>query len=308
MNDGQNREPPRAERRPLEITAHGETWSDDYAWIRADDWRTVLADAAALPAHIRALLEAENAYAEAILSPTLDLQRELKAEMRARIKEDDSEPPAPDGPWSYYSRFREGGQHRLACRKPRDGGEEQVLIDGDALAVGKTFFDLGPTARSPDHRLIAWSFDDKGSEMYALKVRDAETGADLQDFVPNTTGEAIFTHDGDGFLYILQDESHRPWRVMLHRLGRPVADDALVYEEMDLGWFLSLNATRLGRRAFIAIHGHDATETRVIDLAAPDAPPRLVVRRRPGLRTIRWTTATSSISAPTAAARATSAS
>ena len=276
--------PPRAARRPVELTAHGQHWTDDYAWIRADNWREVLADASTLPADIRALLEAENAYAEAMLHQTLDLQRKLKAEMRARIKEDDSEPPAPDGPWSYYSRFREGGQHRLVCRKPRDGGEEQVLLDGDALAAGKAFFDLGSTARSRDHRRLAWSFDDRGSEMYALRVRDTATGADLPDLVPNTTGEAIFTGDGGGFLYILQDENHRPWRVMLHRLGQPVDDDALIYEEKDHGWFLSLHATRLGRRAFISIHGHDATESLVVDLEAPEAPPRLLVPRRPGLR------------------------
>ena len=275
---------PQAERRPTQVTAQGETWTDDYAWLRAENWREVLADGTKLPADIRAHLEAENAYAEAWLAPTLGLQRELKAEMRARLKEDDSEPPAPDGAWSYYSRFREGGQHRLVCRIPREGGAEQVLIDGDALAAGKAFFDLGGAARTRDHSRLAWSSDDKGSELYEIRVRDLASGEDLADLVAHTTGEAVWTRDGSAFLYILQDENHRPWRVMLHRLGSPVTEDKLVYEEKDLGWFLSLSPTRLGKRAFLSIHGHDATETRIVDLDAPEAPPRLMVERRPGLR------------------------
>jgi oligopeptidase B len=276
--------PPRAAARAIEIHAHGRTWSDDYAWIRADNWREVLADPSALPAEIRALLEAENAYAEAMLAPTREFQGELKREMRARLKEDDREPPTPDGPWSYYSRFRQGGQHRLYCRTPRDGGDEAILIDGDARAAGKSFFQLGGVRHSPDHRLIAWSADDKGSEMHVLGVVDLLSGTDLADRIENTTGAAVWTRDSRGLLYVLQDENHRPWRVMLHRLGGPVSDDVLVYEESDPAWFLSIGSTRLGRRAFISVHGHDATETRVVDLDKPTAAPLLMAARRPGLR------------------------
>ena len=82
--------------------------------MRADNWREVLRDPSRLPADIRTLLEAENAYADAVLAPKLSLQKELKREMRARLKEDDSEPPQVDGPWAYYSRFRPGGQRRIA--------------------------------------------------------------------------------------------------------------------------------------------------------------------------------------------------
>ena len=84
--------------------------------------------------------------------------------MRARLKEDDSEPPQVDGPWAYYSRFRRGGQRRIYCRKPREGGPETVLIDGDARAEGKAFFHLAAARHSPDHSKFAWSSDDLGSE------------------------------------------------------------------------------------------------------------------------------------------------
>ena len=160
--------PPRAEARPVTLSAHGLSWTDDYAWMRADNWREVLRDPSRLPADIRALLEAENAYADAVLAPTLGLQKELKREMRARLKEDDSEPPQVDGPWAYYSRFRPGGQRRIYCRKPREGGAETVLIDGDSRAEGRAFFHLAGARHSPDHSKFAWSSDDLGSEMLTI--------------------------------------------------------------------------------------------------------------------------------------------
>ena len=275
---------PRAEIRPREVGAQGETWRDDYAWIRAENWREVLRDPSALPPEIRALLEAENAYAEEILGPTLPLQGRLVREMRARLREDDSEPPAPDGPFSYYSRFRHGGQHRIYCRRPRAGGKEIVLLDGDARAAGNAFFHLGGARHSPDHLKFAWSADSKGSEMYAIGVRDTAAEVDLGDRVEDAGAEIVWTRDSSAFLYILQDESHRPFRVMLHRLGSVADADVCIYEEADPAWFLALSPTRWGRRAFILVHGHDSSETHVVDLETPLLPPRLIAPRRPGLR------------------------
>ena len=277
-------QPPRAEIRPREVHAQGETWRDDYAWIRAENWREVLRDPAALPTEIRTLLEAENVYADEILAPILPLHRRLVREMRARLREDDSEPPAPDGPWSYYSRFRHGGQHRIYCRRPRAGGRETVLIDGDARAAGDGFFQLAGARHSPDHRKFAWSADHQGSEMYAIAVRDIEAETDLDDRVENAAAEIVWTRDSSAFLYILQDESHRPFRVMLHRLGADAGADACVFEEADPAWFLALAPTRWGRRAFILVHGHDSSEARVVDLERPLPPPRLIAPRRRGLR------------------------
>src|SRR5271165_5746486 len=53
-------EPPRADIRPSTLSAHGLTWTDDYAWIRAENWREVLRDPGRLPGDVRTLLEAEN--------------------------------------------------------------------------------------------------------------------------------------------------------------------------------------------------------------------------------------------------------
>jgi oligopeptidase B len=276
-------QPPRAEIRPSTHSAHGLTWDDGYAWIRAGNWRDVLRDPSRLPDDIRALLEAENAYAAALLAPTADLQKELVREMRARLKEDDSEPPQVDGPYAYYSRYRPGGQHRFYCRLPREGGDEIVLIDGDARAKGLAFFHVASAAHSPDHAKFAWSADDLGSEILTIRVRDIERGEDLADRVINATGDIVWTRDSTAFLYVEQDEDHRPFRVMLHRLGTPQGDDVEVFAEPDPAWFIGVQPTRLGRSALVSVHGHDGSETHVVDLDAPAAKPMLVAPRRSGL-------------------------
>src|ERR1700720_4339782 len=140
---------------------------------------------------VRAYLQAENDYCERSLADTKDLQETLFGEMRGRIKEDDSSVPDPDGRYAYYVRYRKEGQHQLLCRKPRNSShalsteaadvklEEQLLLDGDALAHGKAFFRLGATRHSPDHRLLAWLADEAGSETRARAYRLGPSRVDL---------------------------------------------------------------------------------------------------------------------------------
>src|SRR3990170_2391930 len=117
-----------------------------------------------LEPEIRSYLEAENAYTKASMAGTEPLQEALFAEMKGRIKEDDVGVPAPDGAFAYYTRFVIGGQHPLFCRKARDGGEEQILLDGNALAKPHAYFHIASVIHSPDHSLVAYAVDTKGSE------------------------------------------------------------------------------------------------------------------------------------------------
>src|SRR5215831_14900542 len=103
--------PPRIEKRRVDKTVHGVTLSDDFAWLRASNWQEVLCEPDALPHSIRAVIEAENAYALEVLAPAATLCAALVKEMRGRIKEDDSEVPNEDGPWCYVARHNRGAQH-----------------------------------------------------------------------------------------------------------------------------------------------------------------------------------------------------
>ena len=151
---------------------HGIERVDNYAWLRAENWQEVMRDPASLGADIRAYLEAENAYTAHAMADTEALQESLFKEMKGRIKEDDSTVPAPDGAFAYFTSYVTGGQHPRICRQPREGGEPTVLLDGDAVAAGKPFFSLGAVVWSHDHRLLAYAFDDKGSEFFKIKLRD----------------------------------------------------------------------------------------------------------------------------------------
>ncbi len=270
--------------RPSSRMVHGVRIEDAYGWIRAENWREVLQDPDTLPADIRDLLERENGHADAVMAPTLALQQRLVGEMRGRMEEEEADVPVPDGPFSYYSRYREGGQHELVCRIPRDGGPEQLLLDGDALAEGRDFFEIGDAQPSSGHDLLAWSADETGSELHTIRVRDLATGQDAPDAVHDAEGSAVWTADDSAFFYVRLDENHRESSVWLHRRGDDPADDRCIYDEPDPTWFVSVGRSRSGRFAVISISGHDASEARVIERDAPLAEPRLVAARSPGLR------------------------
>jgi oligopeptidase B len=275
---------PVAPRRPHSFTTHGITVVDDYAWLKDPDWQEVLREPDVLDADIRGYLEAENDYTESLLGHTADLQKTLVAEMRGRIKEDDSSVPAADGPYAYMRKFREGGEHEMFGRMPRDGGDVEIVLDGDQLAAAHEYFKFGGSRHSPDHRLVAWSADIKGSEYFSIRVRDWADRADLDDLVEETDGGVVWSADAKAFFYVKRDENHRPLQVWRHRLGTPQADDALVYEEEDTGWFIHIHESSSGRFCVIAGGDHETSEQRLIDLESPDAPPRLVAVREEGVQ------------------------
>ena len=275
---------PVAPRRPHSFTRHGITVTDDYAWLKDENWQGVLRDPNALDKDIRNYLEAENDYAESLLGHTAPLQKTLVAEMRGRIKEDDSSVPSPDGPFAYLRKFREGGQHELFGRMPRDGGESEVILDGDQLAANEQYFRFGGARHSPDHALEAWSADVKGSEYFTIRVRDWASGKDLDDRVEETDGAVVWSTDARSFFYVKLDDNHRPMQVWRHRLGTPQADDTLIHEEHDPGWFTHIHESSSGRFCVIAGGDHETSEQRLIDLADPDYPPRLIAAREKGVQ------------------------
>ncbi len=283
-------EPPKADKRPIATTHHGVTISDDYAWLRASNWQDVMRDPTALDPAIRAHLEAENAWTEAALGDTKALQETLFAEMKGRIKEDDQSVPAPDGPWLYNARYITGGQYPLIVRSPRAAGtgasdahphpREQIMIDGNKEAEGQSYWQLGSTSHSPDHKWLAYAVDDKGSELFTLKIRDLETGTDLPDSIPNTRGGVWATDDT--LFYVRLDDNHRPLTVWRHIRGTDASADVMVYEEKDVGFYVGVGKTQSGRFVTIDVHDHQTNEAYLIDTEEPLSPPRLIAKRRFG--------------------------
>lgn len=274
--------PPRAAQHPTTHQVHGVEISDPYAWLRADNWQEVMRDAAVLAPDIREYLEAENAYREKVMADTAKLQDELYKEMRGRIKEDDSSVPSPDGAYAYYVRFRDGGQYPLYCRTAREGGPEELLLDGDAMGDGKAYFSLAAASQSPDHRLLAYGVDETGSEFYTLKVRDLSTGRDLPDIITETSSGGVWSADGRYIFYVRLDPNHRPRWVYCHELGTASDTDRLVYEEQDPSYFLGIGKTQDEQFILISAHEHQTSEVRLIPAARPLDAPRLLIARETG--------------------------
>ncbi|MBZ9977866.1 S9 family peptidase [Mesorhizobium sp. BR-1-1-10] len=275
---------PAPEKRPVSDTHHGITRTDEYAWLRADNWQEMFRDPSLLDPGIRAELEAENAYQSTLMADTSDLQKQLFKEMKGRIKEDDSSVPMKDGPYAYGSSFKLGGEQPRYFRTPRGGGPEQILLDGDAEAEGKAYFRLGGVDHSADHSKLLWAFDDKGSEFYTLRVRDLADGKELADQIQATGGSGVWDAGNDGFFYTRLDPNHRPSKVLFHALGQAPENDRLIYEETDPGFFMNVDGTRNNQWIMIGINDHETSEYRLLSASDPFAKPKLVSARETGLQ------------------------
>ena len=274
--------PPTAERRPVFCVQHRVELVDEYAWLRADNWQEVMRDPSLLAPEIRSYLEAENAFTAEVLSDTLALQDTLFAEMKARIKEDDSSVPAPDGAFEYFTSYVTGGQYPRVCRRPRGGGPDALLLDGNQEAAGHAYWQLGSVAHSPDHKLLAYGVDEKGSELFTIRIRDLATGTDLADVIADTRSAVVWARDGRTLFYVRLDDNQRPLYVYRHRIGTAASEDVLVYEEKDHGFYVGVGQTQSGQFIIIDAHDHQTNEAYLIDAERPESAARLIAPRQHG--------------------------
>jgi oligopeptidase B len=250
--------PPVAAKKPHSVTHHGVTITDDYAWLRDPGYPKVT------DPEVLGYLEAENAYHGAVIAPLAPLVETLFTEMRARIKEDDATVPQKDGDWLYWTDHEVGGSYRRWWRRPIAGGEHQLILDEPALAAGKEYFRLGALAVSNGGGLLAYAYDDNGSERFALRVKDLATGEHLPDAIEGTLSEIVWTADDSGFLYGLANDQWRTDNARLHRLGTPVEQDVELYHEADEGYRVAVGETSSRRYLVIATGDHVTSEVRLI--------------------------------------------
>ncbi len=264
-------QPPVAERRPHDVVSPHETRNDPYYWMR-DDTRS--------RRDVLDYLARENAYTEAMLGPAKPLEDKLFAEMRGRVKEDDSTVPYFDrGSW-YYVRYETGKQYPIHARKPRTlEGTEEILLDGNALAKGHAFYAIGDYAVSPNGKLIAWTEDAVGRNQYVLRVKNLETGALLPDTATNISPSVEWANDDKTVFYVGKDPvSLREDRVFRHVLG---ASQELVHHETDASYYVDVSVSKSRRYVMIEMSSTTNAEVRLIDADKPAAAPRIFLARSP---------------------------
>jgi oligopeptidase B len=278
--------PPAPRRVPYERTFHGDTVIDEYAWLGdTKDPETI------------AYLEAENAYTEAMTVGQAGLRDAIFAEIKARTQETDLSVPNRKGGWWYYARTVEGLQYPVYCRRavrPADAGPpisedgspldgEEVLLDGNELAGGETFFAMGTYDVSPDGRLLAYSTDFSGGERFTLKVKNLVTGQTAADEIPDTFYGSAWSRDGSALFYVTVDDAWRPYRVWRHAVGTPAAEDVIVYEEADEKFWVGVGLTRSERYLLITTASKLTSEAWLLDASRPEGELRVVTPRRPGV-------------------------
>ena len=250
--------PPTAKRIPKTDTLHGDTRTDEYFWMRDKSDPDVLA-----------YLEAENAYCDAALAETKDLQETLYLEMKGRLQETDLSVPSRLGDYFYYSRTEEGKQYPIRCRKhgSMDAAEE-ITLDLNALAEGHSYLGLGAYTVSDDTHLLAYSLDVTGFREYTLYVKDLRTGALLPDRVEKT-GSVSWAADNQTLFYTVEDDAKRDYRLYKHTLGQ--TDDTLVYEETDALYRLGAGRSRSKTYLFLISESSTTTEVRYLKADTPEA-------------------------------------
>jgi oligopeptidase B len=252
---------PTATRRDHALEAHGKTRNDPYYWMRDRENEELLA-----------YLHAENAWKEASLAHVEGLRTQLFDEITGRIKQDDSSVPYRLDGYMVYRRYIEGGEYPIYARRPGSmDGIEQVLVDGNARAVGKDYFASREPEVSSDDAVAAWAEDHVGRRIYTLFFKDLATGELLPDRIHKVTGNMAWAMDGKTLFYARQDEETlRSHRIYKHVLGTDPADDALVFEETDDTFSAYVWRTKDKKFLIIGSFQTISAEMRILDATTPD--------------------------------------
>src|SRR5215468_5157168 len=230
---GQPDVPPIAPRRPSVRNLHGTTETDDYAWMR-DRGQPALGE----------YLAAERAYYDAHAAHLAGLTGRLAAESAGRIPDraDDSVGWPLSG-FIYRTRTPQGSENLQFLRSRSGESSEELLLDENIVGARTGYVDIGARQPSPDGRLLAWSADLSGAEIYRLRIRDLATGEDLADDIERSYVEVAWSADSRYLFYLVPDELNRPFEVWRHRVGTPGSgDDVLVYREDDERYDLTMHA------------------------------------------------------------------
>lgn len=252
---------PVAQKISVELEKHSDIRTDEYYWLnqREDD-------------KVLDYLRDENAWLEEGLAHTQDLQAKLFAEIKARIKEDDSSVPYFKNGYWYYVRFETGKEHPVYCRK-KDllTADEEIILDANAEAKQHKYYQIGGLSISPDNRWLAYGEDTLSRRLYSVRVKNLITGEILPDLIPNTTGGVAWANDNATFFYTIKDETLRPAKVLKHRLNDPSSQDEEVYVETDLAFTCHAYRSKSGDFVMIGCGSSVSNEYHYLSANTPDA-------------------------------------
>lgn len=255
------------------LETHGDRREDFYYWLNNRENPEVIS-----------YLNAENAYAEEMMKDTEALQQHLFEEMKARYKMDDESLPYFFNGYWYIVKYEEGKEYPIFTRRKNTMEHaEEIILDANVQAEGKSFYEIGSMAVSPGNTLASFSEDTVGRRIYSIKIKNLETGEILADEIPNTTGKAVWADDNQHIFYIKKDKNLRAYKVYRHRLGTKASDDVLIFHEKDETFDVNVFRTKSQKYIFIASSSTLSDEHRFIPAGDIDADWKIIHPRTDGL-------------------------
>lgn len=254
-------DPPSAKTIPVTLQEHGRSRVDPYYWLSERD-----------NPDVRAYLEEENAYAREVMAHRVTFEETLFEEIKGRIKQTDLSVPYKLDDYYYYTRYEEGKEYPLYCRKRETlDAQEELMLDVNVLAKGHEFFVVGGMAVSVAQDLLAYAFDTQGRRIYTVRFKNLATGVLLDDMIENVTGNLAWANDNATLFYGKQDpHTLRACQVFRHRLGRDQSSDVLVFEEEDETFSTAVFKTKSKQYLMIASYQTVSTEYRYLAADNPD--------------------------------------
>ncbi len=259
-------QPPMTAKKTKTTKIHDYTLNDDYFWLREKSNPEVIAH-----------LEAENAYTDAVLKPTVPLQEKLYKEMLGHIKETDDTVPYRWGDFFYYTRTEQGKQYPIYARKKGSvGAKEEIVLDQNELAKGFKYFSIQAYVPSDDGNLLAYSTDTTGYRQYKLQVKDLRTGKLLPDTF-DRVGNVSWANDNKTLFFTTEDAvTKRSDKFFRHVLG---GKTDLIYEDKDELFDLVSYRSRDKAIIFVGSESKTSTEYRFLPASNPTAELKLISPR-----------------------------
>lgn len=278
-------EAPVAKKIPKELTVHDDTRIDNYFWMRLSDEQKNAETPDAQTQDVLDYLNAENDYLSKAMAHTTELQDKLYNEIVGRIKKDDQSVPVNDNGYSYYTRFEEGDDYALYCRKKlEEGAQEEIMLNGPEMAEGHAYYGFGGRSVSPNNKMLAFAIDTVSRRQYTIYFKNLETGELLEDKLSNTGGSATWANDGKTVFYTTKDpQTLRQNKIVKHVIGTDQSEDVVVYEEKDDTFRCGVGKTKSDAYLVIGSFQTLSTEFRVLDANTPDGEWKVIQPREKNL-------------------------
>jgi oligopeptidase B len=264
---------PKAKKIKKEFVEFDNTRTDNYYWLNDREDQEVID-----------YLNAENDYTIEVMKETEALQGKLYDEILSRIKQTDMSVPYTLNGYEYYTRFEEGKEYPIYCRK-KSGNKpvEEIILNGNEMAVGHAFFQIGGWEVSTNNEMLVYSVDTVSRRKYTIHFKNLKTGKTYKENIPNTSGNVTWANDNKTVFYAIKDETLRPYQIFKHKLGNDIKNDQMVFHEDDPTYSTYVYKTKSDKFLVIGSGSTLSNEYRVLDAFKPDGEFKVFQKRQPKL-------------------------